>query len=227
MSEWQLVLETSGRVGKVGLARGGEVVHSSRLDESRRHARDLSATIRGVLDRESLRVADLKAILTSIGPGGYTGLRVGLATAKSLAYAADVPFVAVPTFHAVAAQAPRDATELWVIADALQGMVYVQRFTRRDGILSATTDLTIERMDEWLPRMSDEEWVSGPGVDAHVATLTGRRGLVAADDREPRVDGVLRAAERLQPLGRDELFSIEPLYLRGSSAEEKAKAAGR
>src|SRR4051812_3038416 len=119
MSEWQLILETSGRVGEVGLARGGQIVHSARLDESRRRARDLSATIRDVLARESLTVGQLKAILVSIGPGGYTGLRVGLTTAKTLAYAANVPIVAVPTFQGIAEQAPAEAERLWVIGDAL------------------------------------------------------------------------------------------------------------
>lgn len=225
MSEWQLILETSGRVGKVGLARGREVVHAAKLDENRRHARDLSETIRDFLARESLRVRDLKAILVSVGPGGYTGLRVGLATAKALAYAADVTMIAVPTFHALAEQAPLQVEDLWVIADALQGTVYVQQFGLKDGKRLPTSELVIERLEDWLPKSDASTWLSGPGVEVYREKLVDRDRIISSQHRDAGIDGVLHAAERLKPLGREELFRIEPLYLRGSSAEEKAKSA--
>ncbi len=219
MSDWRLILETSGRTGKVGLASGKSVVHSGELDEKRRHARDLTSTIQSMVDAEKLKVRDLAAILVSVGPGGYTGLRVGLTTAKVLAYAANVPMIAVPTFSAIAAQAPEEAVRLWVIADALQGQIYHQRFENR----KPTDDLKIAPLDEWLPWANRETWLTGPGVTVHADKLPCDARIVPAEHREPRVEGMLIAAEGLAPLDRDGLFRIEPLYLRGSSAEEKAK----
>lgn len=219
MSDWRLILETSGRTGKVGLANGKSVVHAAELDEKRRHARDLTSTIQTMFDAEKLKVCDLAAILVSTGPGGYTGLRVGLTTAKVLAYAANVPLIAVPTFHAIAAQAPDEAVRLWVIADALQGQIYHQRFDGRTPI----DELKIAPLDEWLPWSNRETWLTGSGVTVHAEKLPCDVRIVPAEFREPRVEGILIAAEGLSPLGRDELFRIEPFYLRGSSAEEKAK----
>lgn len=219
MSDWRLILETSGRTGKVGLANGRAVVREAELDEKRRHARDLTSTIQAMLDGEKLQVRDLAAILVSVGPGGYTGLRVGITTAKVLAYAANVPVIAVPTFQAIAAQAPEEAVRLWVIADALQGQIYHQRYKARMPM----DELKIAPLGEWLPWSNRETWLTGPGVTVHADKLPCDARIVPAEHREPRVDGVLVAAQGLAPLGRDELFRIEPLYLRGSSAEEKAK----
>ena len=220
MSEWRLVIETSGRIGKIGLAHGSEMVHRAELNPARRHARDLAATIQVLLDHERLGVADLGRIFVSIGPGGYTGLRVGLATAKTLAYAASVPLVAVPTFHALAMQAPADVVNLWVIADALQGMIYHQRFEDRNAI----DDVKIASASDWLPRANSMTWLTGPGIAIHEGLVPSDVQLLSDQFREPSVDGILQAGNSFLPLSREELFAIEPLYLRGSSAEIKAES---
>ncbi len=220
MSDWRLVLETSGRVGKIGLANGSAMVHRAELDPARRHARDLAATINMLLERERLKVSDLARIFVSVGPGGYTGLRVGLATAKTLAYAANVPMVAVPTFLAIACQAPAEAANLWVIADALQGTIYHQRFQDRTAI----DDVKIAPASEWLPWANGATWLTGPGVALHAEQMNCAAKIVPEEFREPTVDGVRAAGEAIAALTREELFAIEPLYLRGSSAEEKAES---
>src|SRR5690349_573125 len=114
MSESWLLIETSGRVGKVGLARGGGVVRSADLDATRRHARDLTAAVDGLLRAEAIGPRDLAGVMVSLGPGSYTGLRVGVMAAKALAYATGCRLVPVGTFAAVAEQAPAEAGVLWV-----------------------------------------------------------------------------------------------------------------
>jgi tRNA threonylcarbamoyladenosine biosynthesis protein TsaB len=221
MSEWGLVLESSGRIAHVGLARESVIVHARQLDEQRRHARDLTVAIEEMMLRESLTVKQLAGIVVSIGPGGYTGLRVGLATAKVLAYASGVPLIAVPTFHAIASQS--SVERLWVIADALQGLLYVQRF----GNGRPKDELRIAPAEEWLPWANREVWLSGPGVKVYQDRLPCDVRTVPEGEQQPTLAGVLRASVGMTPLTRDELFRLEPLYLRGSSAEEKAKREGR
>src|SRR5689334_11054323 len=125
MSESWLLLETSGRTGQVGLARGGAVAQSRHLDATRRHARDLAAVVGELLAAEGLKPASVTGVMVGIGPGSYTGLRVGIMSAKAFAYATGCRLVAVPTFAAVARQAPVEAQEVWVIADALQDQIYL------------------------------------------------------------------------------------------------------
>jgi len=226
MAESWLILETSGRVAKVGLARCGAVVRATQLDDTRRHARDLAPTVTAMLDAESLRPADLTGVMASRGPGSYTGLRVGLVSAKALAYAVGCKLVAVDTFAAIAEQTPAETDQVWVIADALQGQVYVQGFARVAGGWSAADSLRIVSFEDWLPHAA-EKWVSGPGVSVYADRIPEECRLVAQADREPRVESVFAAGARLEALSREELFALEPLYLRGSSAEEKAKREGK
>lgn len=214
MADACLILETSGRTGAVAIARGQEIVRTVTLDASRRHARDLASTVQSLLTQEGLKPTELAGVMVSVGPGSYTGLRVGVMSAKSLAYATGCALIAVPTFAAIAEQAPAEVDDLWVMADALQGLVYVQRFGK------LVEPLRIERLDEWLPHAAGS-WISGPGANLIEASPAAR--AVPEANRHPRPEGVLRVGLRTPPVTRPELFALEPLYLRGSSAEEKAK----
>ena len=228
MSESWLLLETSGRTGQVGLARGGAVVQNRCLDATRRHARDLAAVAGELLAAEGLKPADLTGVMAGIGPGSYTGLRVGVMSAKAFAYATGCRLVAVPTFAAIARQAPPEAQLVWVIADALQGQIYLQRLTRspESGQLAPDNELRIDRADDVLPTAGAEVRLTGPGVKVYADRIPPHCRLVPEADREPTVESLFRAGIDLAPVSREELFALEPLYLRGSSAEEKAKRDG-
>ena len=223
MDDNWLILETSGRVGRVGLARRGAVVRAMSLDDSRRHARDLALTVAMVLKAESLAPRDLTGVMVGRGPGSYTGLRVGLMSAKALAYALGCELRAVDTFAAIAEQAPAEAEKLWVMADALQGQIYLQRFAQVDGVWASVDDLRIDRAGDWLNRAAPGTWMTGPGVNVYAEQIPQSCQLVPEADREPRVESVFAVGTKLAPLARADLFALEPLYLRGSSAEEKAK----
>ena len=223
MSENWLILETSGRVARVGLARERELVRAAALDQARRHAREMVPTIDGMLKAESLRPADLTGIMVSRGPGSYTGLRVGLATAKALAYATGCELRAVDTFAAIAEQVPRESQFVSVIADALQGQVYAQHFANRHDGWRAEGLLHISPVGVFAASLPGGEWITGPGLSVYESQLSSGNPRTPEADREPRVESVFAIGLRLPPLTKEELFALEPLYLRGSSAEEKAK----
>jgi tRNA threonylcarbamoyladenosine biosynthesis protein TsaB len=228
MPDSWLILETSGRIARVGLARSGSVVRSVSLDDTRRHARDLAATVGQLLSAESLSPSELSGVMVSRGPGSYTGLRVGLMSAKALAYTTGCKLIAVDTFAAIAAQAPVGSERQWVIADALQNHIYVQGFSRStSGEWLPENELRIERVEDSLKRAVPGTWMSGPGVKVYADRIPSDSPCVPEADREPRVESVFRVGQHLPPLSREQLFSLEPLYLRGSSAEEKAKAEGK
>jgi tRNA threonylcarbamoyladenosine biosynthesis protein TsaB len=222
MAENWLVIETSSRVGQLGLARNHIVMRSELLEESRRHARDLAAKTAAMLLAEGLKPRDIFGVMVSIGPGSYTGLRVGIASAKAFAYATGCKLVAVPTFTAIALQAPPQAKHAWVIADALQGLIYRQAFEFAPS--AETGELRIDRAAEVLPLAPVGVWLTGPGVKSYADLLPPHASLVPEADREPRLGSVYEAGRCIAPATRHELFALEPLYLRGSSAEEKAKA---
>src|SRR5207248_3425409 len=121
--------------------------------------------------------------------------------------------------HAIAEQAPDEAQTVDVIADALQGLVYAQRFRRTDAGWEPADELRIEPFAAWAERAGDG-WVSGPGVDGYAARIRGK--VVPAESRAPGLEALYRVGLRLMPLTAAEVMRLEPLYLRPSSAEEKA-----
>jgi tRNA threonylcarbamoyladenosine biosynthesis protein TsaB len=219
-----LILETSGRVGQVALAQGTTLVALRRLDEARRHARDLAPAVAELLAGQGWRPRDVHGVIVSRGPGSYTGLRVGIMSAKTLAYATDCILLAVETFAAVALQAPEDMLRLDVLADAQQEKVYVQRFARSSPAAAFVplAPLAIRPVAEWLDRLDSDVWVSGPGLHGHEGRISGRARLLEPAQWDPRPDSVLRLGlARYERGERDDPWALEPIYLRPSAAEEK------
>jgi tRNA threonylcarbamoyladenosine biosynthesis protein TsaB len=215
-----LILETSHQPGVVALAAGERILSERRLDEARRHARDLAPATAALLAEQGWRAQDLEGVVVSLGPGSYTGLRVGIMSATTLAYATGCRLLGVETFAAIARQAPDAAEVVDVIADAQQDKVYVQRFRRTEG-WRALTPLGISPFTDWLATLSPDVWVTGPGLAKHRQRLPATV-QVSAEDWHPLASSLLSLGlERWRRGERDDPFAVEPLYLRPSSAEEK------
>ncbi|MCX6135032.1 MAG: tRNA (adenosine(37)-N6)-threonylcarbamoyltransferase complex dimerization subunit type 1 TsaB [Ignavibacteriales bacterium] len=131
-----LGLETSTAVCSVGLFREGQPGVEHSLRESHIHSEKLLTLMQEVMKEAGIGMKELDAIAVSIGPGSFTGLRIGLSTAKGLSYALDKPLVAVSTFGAIAEAARRLAGAsgpIAVLIDAKKEEWYVGRFLVADG----------------------------------------------------------------------------------------------
>lgn len=227
MSQIWLLLETSGKQGRVGIACDDHMVTQAALDPQRRHARDLSSTVARVLAEAAIPVRELSGVMISAGPGSFTGLRIGIISAKTLAYTLGCPLVAVPTFAILAEQAPAEARHLMVAADALKGMIYLQRFDRGESGWLARDELQIAPAQDWLPWVAGDTWLTGPGLFVHPTLIPCNARVVPECDREPQLAALYAVGKRISPLNQAEMFALEPIYLRGSSAEEKLKASAK
>jgi tRNA threonylcarbamoyladenosine biosynthesis protein TsaB len=217
-----LILETSSRTAQVALALGGQLCSVRRLDEVRRHARDLAPATAALLAEQGWRPRDLQAVIVSRGPGSYTGLRVGIMSAKTLAYAAGCALLAVDTFAALALQAPPSVSCLDVLADAQQDKVYVQSFVRLANGWQPSSELAIRRFADWLTKREPSAWVTGPGLRKWAPHLPAEVPPLEASLWEPQPASLLRIGlARYRAGARDDLWTLEPLYLRPSSAEEQ------
>jgi len=217
-----LTIETSGRVGQIALAEGEVLRGVRQLDEARRHARDLAPAVAALLDQQGWKPADVQAVIVSLGPGSYTGLRVGLISAQTFAYATGCAVLGVPTFAAIARQADPAATKAAVLADAQQGKVYVQFFASSGMERLATSAVSIQPFDAFLTQCPDDVWLTGPAMELHSKGLAKNRHIVAAEAWHPRIASVLALGlARWQRGERDDLWKLEPEYGRPSAAEEK------
>jgi tRNA threonylcarbamoyladenosine biosynthesis protein TsaB len=223
-----LIIETSGRPGQVALAVGESLLAAVHLEEVRRHARDLAPAVAALLRVQGWKPRDLQGVIVSLGPGSYTGLRVGVISARTLCYAIGCPLLGIETFAAIAAQAPDNVSRLDVLADAQQDKVYVQLFKRSGEAWKPTAPLSIRTVDDWLAGRDPEAWVSGPGIDRHVHRLPAGLNLVEPGLRTPQSESLLRIGLARYRMGEQaDVWSLEPIYLRPSSAEEQWHRRGK
>jgi tRNA threonylcarbamoyladenosine biosynthesis protein TsaB len=220
-----LILETSSRIGYVAVAQGDELRGVRRLEETRRHARDLAPAMKELLAEQTWRPRDVQSVIVSRGPGSYTGLRVGIMSAKTFAYAAGCTLIAVDTFAALALQAPPSVSRIDVLADAQQDKVYVQSFVRSAEDWQPISELSIRKFADWLAAREPSAWVTGPGLLKWASHLPAEVPQVEASLWEPRPASLLRLGLARYHAGkRDDPWTVEPLYLRPSSAEEQWRA---
>ncbi|MCE9531605.1 MAG: tRNA (adenosine(37)-N6)-threonylcarbamoyltransferase complex dimerization subunit type 1 TsaB [Planctomycetes bacterium] len=222
MFERTLILETSGKVGWVAVSAGERVLATRVLPEARRHARDLATRTRELLDEQGWKARDLTAVIVDIGPGSFTGLRVGIASAKALAFATGCRLYGVSAFDAIAAAVADDGEVLEIIADALQGQVYCQRFVRATtGVWVSHQPIRICAFTEWLAELRPGSLIAGPAVEMVRERLPV--DVTVLKEQFPECGELLAVARRNEDRPCADLAALEPIYLRGSSAEEKRK----
>jgi len=119
-----LAWETSTNDGVVCLGSAGAVTAAARFRTVKGHAGWLMPLVESTLKGAGVGALDLGAIAAGTGPGGFTGVKVGVATAKAMAYALGVPLVGVPTLDLMAAHAPRASEPVLAAIDARQGLLY-------------------------------------------------------------------------------------------------------
>ncbi|MCG8584345.1 MAG: tRNA (adenosine(37)-N6)-threonylcarbamoyltransferase complex dimerization subunit type 1 TsaB, partial [Pirellulales bacterium] len=161
------------------------------------------------------------------GPGSFTGLRIGVTTAKVLAYAAGAEVVGVDAMQVIAAQAPKDWRQIHVAVGAERQQFFAKNFARdANDSLAADDSLQIIDMDAWLAERGAGDYMIGPGLAKVIDRMPA--GVIVADRdlwnaRAATVGKI--AFTQYQQGKRDDLWKLLPDYGRRSAAEEKADAA--
>jgi tRNA threonylcarbamoyladenosine biosynthesis protein TsaB len=142
-----LSFDTSTRVCSVALHQDGAVLACSELFTEKSHSGLLTTLVREVVEHAGFALADLDAVAVAKGPGSYTGLRIGVSTAKGLCFALDKPLLSVNTLEAMAAQVadfvPADAL-LCPMLDARRMEVYTALFDPTLRVVEPTTAKIID-----------------------------------------------------------------------------------
>jgi tRNA threonylcarbamoyladenosine biosynthesis protein TsaB len=217
-----LLLETSSRQGQMALASGGSIITEMRLESSTRRASDLAVTLERLLQEANWQAKELTQIIVGLGPGSFTGLRVGLASAKALAYAVGCEFIGVETFAAIATRSPNNGV-IAIVADALQGHVFTRTYRQEGEHLEPLTPHAVVPFATWLSELPSDCTITGPGASLINDSV---RRILDEEFREPTPLSLLRAAQYPWAVTND-IWLAEPLYLRGSSAEEKRQRERR
>src|SRR5207253_5933848 len=125
-----LAIETSGRIGSVALVEGAAIVAEEQFSHGLKHAAEMVPMIDRLCRERGWTATDFAQIYVSAGPGSFTGLRIGITLAKTLAFATGLRLVAVPSVRVLAENAPPDARHLIIVLDAKRDQVFTARFER-------------------------------------------------------------------------------------------------
>ncbi|MGC1275696.1 MAG: tRNA (adenosine(37)-N6)-threonylcarbamoyltransferase complex dimerization subunit type 1 TsaB [Planctomycetaceae bacterium] len=222
-----LGIETSGPVGSIALRRDGRCVEERFLPElGRRHAQSLVPETAAFLARHGLEPTAIDAVAVSVGPGSFTGLRVGVTFAKTFAYATGASLIAVETFPAIAGNTPA-AESVCVIADAQRRGLMLGNYVRgHDGRFERRGEIRLVTPDELPKCAASARLLTGPGLARVTLGDEWTCRTAPLHLRTPRASLVAELGEfRFRAGNVADVRSLEPLYVRKSAAEEKRDAA--
>lgn len=220
-----LALETTERVGSVAAMSDGKLICELSLDPQMRSAQSLAPGMKTMLERVGWRPADVDLLATTVGPGSFTGLRVGVAAAKVFAYAVGADILGVDTLEVIAARAPAAVRAVSVAVNAQRGEVVAQSFRRgEDGWFQPGGPAALVEIDAWLESLAPGVCASGPILRKIADRVPDSVTLVDPQYWAPSAEAVARLATRQYAAGRrDDVWSLVPRYSRRSAAEEKRK----
>jgi tRNA threonylcarbamoyladenosine biosynthesis protein TsaB len=218
-----LAIETSESVGSVAALSGGNVLTEHKLPSEQGSARSLAPAIEGLLAEVGWRPGDVQGVAVTVGPGSFTGLRVGVTTAKVFAYSVKAEVVGVDTLEAIAAASPPEIDHLAVAMDAQRGQVVAGVFRRGpDGWFSPCGPWQLADLDAWLATLPAGIGVAGPVLRSASRELPAAVRVLDPQYWSPTASAVGRLAARRFASGhRDDLWTLLPRYYRRSAAEEK------
>lgn len=221
-----LVIETSGRAGSTALGTEAGLVAAVRLPGKMRHAGELLPMVADLLHKQGWSPDSLTDVWVSIGPGSFTGLRIAVTVARTLAWSVGARLVAVPTVDGLALNAlaaePVPA-HVAVVLDAKRGQVYTAAFELIDGTCRKIVDAHLADPLAFLNVCPRPLAVLGEGIPYHRAAIEAAEVRILPEELWwPRAEHVFQVG---QTLARQGCYTpggdLMPLYIRRPEAEEK------
>jgi len=213
-----LAIDSASRKIGIALYDGVEVLHEAVWYSHGHHTTELTPAIEFALERGGYTVEDIQVIAVSIGPGSYTGLRIGAAVAKGMALAHRLPVIAIPTFDILAAAQPvQEDLQLVVVLEAGRGRLAVEWYKVKENHWQSTKKAALLTPSEFNKKIRKPTLICGE-MDEEARRLLGRKwktAIIASPAWSLRRPSFLAelAWERWQAGDVDDPAEIAPFYL--------------
>ena len=229
-----LAIETSGRTGSVAVVEAGAVLAEEQFPHGLQHAAGVVPIIDRLCRARVWAPGDLEEVYVSAGPGSFTGLRVGVTVAKSLALATGARVVAVPTAGVLARNAPPGWQNLVIVLDAKRDQIFTATFAS-DGASNPVVrePARLDSLSAVLARAGRPVHLIGEGIPFHQKFIpAGDPSVVVTGPESWRARAAAVAEVGYEMARRGEFADpdrLAPVYVRRPEAEEKfeARAAGQ
>lgn len=221
-----LAIDTATQVSSVAVASADKLSAELTMQAKLTHSETLMPHIKEVLRMAGVKKEKLEGIAVSIGPGSFTGLRIGLAAAKAMAYALSLPIVGVSTLKALAYHYPVPGVRIVSLLDAQKGNAYRESYEWQAGEIKIMQEVEVLPIAEILAECAE----CGRQVillgDVAVRRIRGKVELPANVSVAPAHLVMPRAAcvamlglQEIADGRRDNVMNMEPVYIRRSEAE--------
>ena len=222
-----VAIETSGKVGSVAVVEGRRVVAVERFPHGLRHAAEIVPILDRLIRGGGWGPRDIANIYVSAGPGSFTGLRIGITVAKTMALAGGAKIVAVPTVRVLVENAPIDARHVIIVLDAKRDQIFTARFERDGQRWAEREPAHLDSLTAMLSRSPRPVFLLGEGIPYHEKFVpTDDAGVIvtAADYWPARAEAVAEIGMGMAERGEfADAFTLVPTYVRRPEAEEKSE----
>lgn len=219
-----LAIDTATKVCAVGLCRDGEILAEYTVNVGMTHSEGLLPQLDQLLDRTKIAKSTIDLLAVSIGPGSFTGLRIGLASVEALAYSWHKPVCGVNTLQALAYNLPVGGYVLSPVLDAQKGNFYQAVYEWQEGKLVQRQGIKVVNLQQLLENLA--VWGT-PALLLGECRLINDDALPAWCKKAPRhlclpqASSVALLAESEYAAGHtDDIFGLTPYYVRKAEAEE-------
>ncbi len=213
----RLGMDTSTRACSVAVSDGAVVLAEITIAGRDRPSDQLMTSVQQVLAAAGLTLADLDGVAVSAGPGSFTGLRVGVTAAKTLAYTLGKPVTAVSSLDVLAANVPAPRWPFWVLVDARKDKLYAARYegSADDGAPVRVGDEQLVTLEQLVPQLTGEVAILGDGLVRYGAAIQQALGVrnhpLPPALWVPRASAVCRLAASAAPA--PDVHALVPRYL--------------
>jgi len=225
-----LAIESSAKAASVAILENGKILGETFLNCGLTHSVTIMPSVEWLLDMSNIKISDIDRIAIDEGPGSFTGLRIGMAAVKGLAWACDIPCCGVSTLETAAMGVAHTDGIICAVMDARAHQVYNALFEAKDGKLKRLCDdraITIEELGNELEGRENVLLV-GDGAKLCFDEFGGKYRIAPEHIRYQRAAYVAYLAENATPMSAQEL---RPEYIRLPQAErerlERLKKEGK
>ncbi len=227
-----LSIDSSTPVAGIAVSDGMQLLGEITLNTKNTHSEKLMPLVQQLLEELNLTVKDLDAIAVTQGPGSFTGLRIGMATAKGLAQGANKKLIAVPTLDCLAENLVHYPGIVCPIMNAQKKQVYTAIYRSGKDSMDRLSDhqaIAVEQLAHQLLELQEDVWFVGDGVaafaDVFQELLGDRCHFADGHQILPRAGALAMLAAKRAAQGQfDDLFGAELIYIRKSEAEVQWEA---
>ena len=223
-----LGIDTSSMAASVAVIEDNKLICEYTINTKKTHSQKLMPMIENMLSLSDLNVRELDAIAVCEGPGSFTGLRIGMATAKAIAHVNDIPVIGVNSLEVLAANMNLCDKKICSILDAQRNQVYMNKYILKDDKITELEEISIKPIDELLEEISssNEDWVLvGEAVYKYKEKIEEISNItIPSPANNITKASTLCFVARDKMLANDQVYNcynINPMYIRKSQAEEQ------